>query len=264
MNLPGLGGKLELAPSVRPQRRAPCRQFNTLEYSPQCGSDGKTYGNMGALEIHNCNIYPSKVTVMHYGSCHKPCPSRFCLRDRTLCASDGKTYSNVCSMCRAWAKLGKSSRAKLKAKHPGACKTEPAELEQNQEYEDCSEGTLGCNLVELLPTVICGSNGKTYKGHCALKKANCRSGTRATIKHIGPCKTEPQGNKDCSQDKLGCSLVDLLPTVLCGSDGNTYNDHCSLKAANCRRNMNASIKHIGSCEEGPAAGRVSTSHPFWY
>ena len=51
-----------------------CTHFMTEEYSPRCGSDGKTYTNSGHLRNHNCWT-GENVTVKHPG----PCGS---LRDR--------------------------------------------------------------------------------------------------------------------------------------------------------------------------------------
>ena len=63
----------------------------------------------------------------------------------------------------------------------------------------CSEATLGCSLVDLLPIPICASDGKTYTGQCALMKANCRlqllawsgASIKHSIKHLGSCPRNP-------------------------------------------------------------------------
>ena len=69
------------------------------------------------------------------------------------------------------------------------------------------------------------------------------------VKHRGPCKIEVGGPKGCSKAKVGCSPVDMLPLVLCGSDDKTYIGQCALMKANCRSNKEASIKYLGSCKK---------------
>ena len=47
-----------------------CSTFNTKEYDPLCGTDGKTYGNGSKLRIHNC-LTGQMVTVKHRGRCRE-------------------------------------------------------------------------------------------------------------------------------------------------------------------------------------------------
>ena len=60
--------------------------------------------------------------------------------------------------------------------------------------------------------------------------------------------------KDCSEAKLGCSPLDMLPLALCAGDGKTYMGLCALMKANCLSQAwgkpVVSIMHLGSCPPG--------------
>ena len=184
-----------------------CSSISTLEYSPRCGSDGKTYGNRGALNYHNC-LTGQKITVKHYGPCEKKLPGLIenprginlpgvinfpgiidkprgrgsrCSNINTLeysprCGSDGKTYVNSGALKNhnCW------SGQKVTIKHYGPCEN------------PCSFG-MSCKTGNL-----CGSNGKTYENMCTL----CGENRKLTVRHMGTCKKEP-GPKDCLDVKLG-------------------------------------------------------------
>ncbi|XP_048031935.1 ovoinhibitor-like isoform X3 [Megalobrama amblycephala] len=91
-----------LQPDCKPNPSNIC----TLNYSPVCGSDGKTYGNecelCAASEASN-----TKILIVKEGECDrpqqpdcKPYPSNGCPEIyKPVCGSDGKTYSNECELC---------------------------------------------------------------------------------------------------------------------------------------------------------------------
>lgn len=120
INFPGIIDK----PRGRGSR---CSNINTLEYSPRCGSDGKTYVNSGALKNHNC-WSGQKVTIKHYGPCENPCSFGMSCKTGNLCGSNGKTYENMCTLC--------GENRKLTVRHMGTCKKEPGP-------KDCLDVKLG-------------------------------------------------------------------------------------------------------------------------
>ena len=228
-----------------------CPNFNTLEYSPRCGSDGKTYGNSGALKIHNCRT-GQKVTVKHSGPCGKRKPNAFerlpkeircnifCMRtgndfidpmdrDQPLCGSDGKTYKNWCTMCK--------ENDQLSVKHEGPCKKEP--------------GTKRCSntaTVEYRPR--CGSDGKTYGNSDELKNHNCWTGEKVTVKHSGPCDPCTVFSNACTMTSKDFSNPRDINQPLCGSNGKTYKNMCTM----CDENKQLFVKHKGPCKKKPGPG----------
>ncbi|XP_066948321.1 four-domain proteases inhibitor-like [Macrobrachium rosenbergii] len=77
--------------------KLPCHK----DYSPVCGSNGKTYGNACTLSIAACE--DPYVHLAYQGPCKKdeeskrekcsrPCDKQYV----PVCASNGKTYPNAC------------------------------------------------------------------------------------------------------------------------------------------------------------------------
>lgn len=121
---------------------------------------------------------------------------------------------------------------------------------------------------------VCGSDGRTYQNLCYLLKAACRvEGLGHTAD--GPCQDKNKANseeKTLNEEKLvsysqnsvaknleseepGCNLNCTAEGVrICGSDGQTYDNLCHLKEANCRNDVK--VAHMGRCvdpnSEAPA------------
>jgi coxsackievirus/adenovirus receptor len=117
----------------------PCRYNCTRPYSPLCGSDRRTYGNMCHLNTKNrCDN--TRIRKVHDGTCrhqrcvpnmHQPsckCPCTFfCTTDfKPVCGTNGITYSNTCQLSSRAACLGYPVRVC----HKGPCRRSQDEDEE--------------------------------------------------------------------------------------------------------------------------------------
>jgi len=169
------------------------------------------------------------------------------------CGSDGKWYHNGCAMNEAICR----SNGKIR-RDPNACSGTPIGKREAS----------GCPMIcPAIYSPVCGSNGKTYSNQCALKVANCMSTRKAgkpiTMSFKGDCEGNWIGKRESAEDCPMMCPFNYLP--VCGSDGKTYGNKCTLNSANCMSTRRAgkaiTMMSFGECDKNSVGKRQNKGCP---
>lgn len=145
-------------------------------------------------------------------------------RSKPVCGTDGNTYRSECKLyCENY-----QNSNDIRVAHDGPC-PEKVTIINPTHTCSCAEDS----------NVVCASDGNTYANACEL---NCATATnpRLRLEHYGQCK-------DSVKEAEGCFCPSDYNPV-CGNDGNTYPNLCSLL---CQRTSNSDINiaNEGACSQ---------------
>ncbi|XP_068755938.1 agrin-like [Montipora capricornis] len=250
-----------------------------------CGTDGNTYESECHLRAYSCER-KANLSVRHVGKCGNPTspcsrvtcpPNAMCIvtangtaqcacstpscskTSSIICGNNGKTYQNACEMeiesCQ--------SNETISVMHDGPCKVPGCAQTNCRFYSSCVERPNGqavcvCNeTCALALDPVCGSNGKTYINECLLRVDACKQRRSFAVLAQGACtpcailncdfyarcKAQLDGTPKCVCPRQ-CPLS-FAP--VCGTDGQTYPNECTLQVQSCRSQTRITVAKRGSC-----------------
>lgn len=125
---------------------------------------------------------------------------------------------------------------------------------------------------------VCGSDGKTYKTECQLKKRACRRETSLTVAYRGHCQTscklvhcldgltcveDQYGIPHCISCTISCPQDDAMPAdvidptkAVCGVDGRTYKSICDINRMICTTGRSIAVAYNGPCQESASCNNI--------
>nr|XP_049707452.1 serine protease inhibitor dipetalogastin [Helicoverpa armigera] len=208
--------------------------FCHMNYSPVCGTDGKTYGNKCALDCEK-KRNPG-LNLKH----DRPCVQNKLISWKVQLFGFDKISEKPCTLpiniCKSFVTRNWNMGFKLGILIGTSLLLVPqpsTSMRACTSFQDLAE-PCGCTLTKENFDPLCGSDGNTYLNTCFL---HCRqtigSGT-LTLAYRGICSKE---------NRCTCH-ADYRP--VCGTNEITYSNECVLK---CHMNKNPSLqlKHNGEC-----------------
>ncbi|XP_074109510.1 agrin isoform X2 [Cotesia typhae] len=267
-----------------------CGEQCGLEFSPVCGSNGKTYSNECSLRQESCR---SRLPLrkIYNGVCSSginPCDGAKCSEveqcaiDRygitkcecgpecepvmkPVCARGGTTYKSLCELKRH-ACLTKSN---IEVAYTGTCGSQGACSEKICQWGAiCAENgdTAICECptctVEFNP--VCGNDGISYGNECKLRLEACQHHREIKVlyqglcngcenkkcEHYGKCESDSSGEARCVCP-TNCGDLEKNSSSarkVCGNDGTTYANECTLKKTSCLTQTAITVAFEGDCK----------------
>ncbi|XP_076261775.1 agrin-like isoform X1 [Rhynchophorus ferrugineus] len=271
------------------QRNPVCRCGDAcpLEFTPVCGSDGKTYSNECTLRQEACRTRKT-LNIIYRGKCSSginPCMNARCTADqecsinkfgiaecvcppecepimRPICSKDGRTFPSECELKRTAC----LSRTTIDIAYAGVCgENGPCSNHECQYGATCVERSgiahCECPICSSEFEPVCGSDGISYGNECKLRLEACKHRRDITILYAGPCNGCENKKCEfyavCESDgvtegrcvcPLKCTDAKLNNGTVCGTDGVSYANECELRKNSCNTKQHVLVAYKGNCD----------------
>ncbi|XP_034935622.1 agrin-like isoform X2 [Chelonus insularis] len=247
--------------------------FNYMSYKPRHPVlEGKDH-NFASNNAEPCEktycAWGATCIVSETGSAVCQCPFNCPKNREPVCGTDDVTYENQCQLRQASCNDRKNTRVK----HQGECEIKDPCRDLNCSVgSQCirsSDGTgAKCECLKSCPNLgdhegsgpVCGSDGVDYPSVCELNASACARNSNVTVAFRGKC--DPCSTVECSEPEV-CQLDALRQPAchcgeqcglefspVCGSNGKTYSNECSLRQEACRSRLPLRKIYDGACSSG--------------
>ncbi|EGI60511.1 Agrin [Acromyrmex echinatior] len=241
-------------------RQEACRSRLPLKkiYNGACSS------GQNPCEAAKCNFY-EQCTINRQGIANCECRPDCEPIMRPVCARGGTTYTSMCELKRQAC----LTRNNIEVAYVGTCGSRgPCSEKMCQWGAICAE--IAGNAVCECPTCpaefqpVCGDDGISYSNECKLRLEACQHRREIRVLYQGLCNgcenKKCEFYSECESDNGGeakCVCPSKCETTVkdppeaakvCGSDGVTYDNECSLKRASCMNQVLINISYVGACE----------------